>query len=185
MKHRKLIAVLVLALGGAALVGCSCVSKTAEEGESMMNDLESNLMDSDSSQGILFDDSSRQDSHSQNSSGQNSKLDNSNLTGPNSGGAANNSSGSHQSDINASAGNESSVPSTVEQRISEDEALDIALREAGASRESVSNLSIHLEYDDDTADPYYEIEFFVDNTQYEFEVSALDGAITKLDTDRS
>ena len=68
-----------------------------------------------------------------------------------------------------------------EQQLTEDEAIDIALHQVGASRDSVSQLTYHLDYDDTTGEPFYEIKFMVDNKEYDFEISALDGSIMELD----
>lgn len=203
MKHRKITAALALAMCTAMLIGCSCVSRAVDEGNSMMNDLESSLLGHESSQGNLMNDSSLNDSRLENSAN-NSNIHNSNLessnrndsetenqhgivndNGETSGntGTTNGINGDGSDPIDDTTGTGNSTNATNDQQLTEDEAIDIALGEVGATRASVSNLTAHLDYDDTTAEPYYEIDFNVDNTEYDFEISALDGSIIELDSD--
>lgn len=66
-------------------------------------------------------------------------------------------------------------------RISEDKALDLALKKAGLSRSSIRDLEIDLDYDDGRL--VDEIEFEVGDKDYEFEIEALTGAFIKVDLD--
>ncbi|MGM9538762.1 MAG: PepSY domain-containing protein [Candidatus Onthomonas sp.] len=68
--------------------------------------------------------------------------------------------------------------------ISQEEATDIALQDAGLTRDQVSNLKVYLdEHDDDRHDdvhdhsPEYDISFYADGTEYEYEIDAADGSI--------
>lgn len=65
--------------------------------------------------------------------------------------------------------------------ISADEALDIALREAGAAKENITRLRNELDRDDGTL--VYEIEFDFSGKEYDYEVNAKTGAIRERDMD--
>ena len=201
MKHRKIYAVLAMALCTAMLLGCSCVSKAVDEGNSMMNSLESSLTGGENSQGNLMNDSSLNDSRLENSAmnsqSENSRLENSihndsdvsnqhgmvNDNGETSGntGTTNGINGDGSDPVDDSSAGDESWTATVKQQLTEGEAVEIALREAGASHNSASNLTSMLDYDDTTAEPYYDIEFYVGTTHYEYEISALDGSLLEMD----
>ena len=66
-------------------------------------------------------------------------------------------------------------------RLTEDEALDIALREANASKEDISGLRIEL--DRDGGIEIYEIDFYVGQTEYEYDIHAVDGTVLERDRD--
>lgn len=204
MKHRTIIAAMALAMCTAMLIGCSWISRAADKGESMMSDLESSLLGHENSQGNLLNDSSLNDSRLENSSfyqdnsdtnGNSSHLlepDNDSLGGiVSEDGQPGTTNGINYDENNlvdnatdGATDNNESWAATAKQQLTEEEAIDIALREAGASRESVANLTAVLEYDDTTAEPYYEIDFTVDTMEYEYEISALDGSIIELDKER-
>lgn len=206
MKHRKITVALALAMCTAMLLGCSCVSKAVDEGNSMMNSLESSLTGGENSQGNLMNDSSLNDSrlensainsNTQNSNMESSRLENSGQNGSNSGsghgmvndngdtsgntGTTNGINGDGSDPVDGNNGNDESWTATVKQQLTEEEAVEIALREAGASHNSASNLTSMLDYDDTTAEPYYDIEFYVGTTHYEYEISALDGSLLEVD----
>ena len=67
----------------------------------------------------------------------------------------------------------------VSQRISADKAKAIAFGHAGVSAGQVRELSV--EYDDDGV---YEIDFKVGNTEYDYEIGAVDGSIRKADVEQ-
>ena len=202
MKHRKITIALALAMCTAMLLGCSCVSKAVDEGNSMMNSLESSLTGGENSQGNLMNDSSLNDSRLENSAmnsqSENSRLENSihndsdvsnqhgmvNDNGETSGntGTTNGINGDGSDPVDDSGAGNESWTATVKQQLTEEEAVEIALHEAGASHNSASNLTSMLDYDDTTAEPYYDIEFYVGTDHYEYEISALDGSL--LDVDR-
>ena len=204
MKHRKIYAALAMTLCTALLAGCACVSNAVDKGESMMNDLESSLLGHENSQGNLMNDSSLNDSRLENSAvssqPENSRLEDSHLDNSD----RNNSDSSNQhgmvndnGDTSGATGttngingdgsdpveddHDESWTATAKEQLTEEEAIDIALTEAGASRDSAANLTSVLEYDDTTAEPYYDIEFTVGTTQYEYEISALDGSLKEMD----
>ncbi len=206
MKHRKITVALALAMCTAMLLGCSCVSRAVDEGNSMMNSLESSLTGGENSQGNLMNDSSlndsrlensAMDSNMQNSDMESSRLENSGQNGSDSGsqhgmvndngdtsgntGTTNGINGDGSDPVDDSGTGDESWTATVKQQLAEDEAVEIALREAGASRNSASNLTSMLDYDDSTAEPYYDIEFYVGTTHYEYEISALDGSLLEVD----
>lgn len=66
-------------------------------------------------------------------------------------------------------------------KISADEALDIALREAGATKENITKLRNELDRDDGTL--VYEIEFDSAGKEYSYEVNAQTGEIRERDVD--
>lgn len=201
MKHRKIYAVLAMALCTVMLAGCACVSRAVDEGNSMMNSLESSLTGGENSQGNLMNDSSLNDSRLENSAmnsqSENSRLENSihndsdvsnqhgmvNDNGETSGntGTTNGINGDGSDPVDDGDAGDESWTATVKQQLTEEEAVEIALREAGASHNSASNLTSMLDYDDTTAEPYYDIEFYVGTTHYEYEISALDGSLLEVD----
>lgn len=66
--------------------------------------------------------------------------------------------------------------------LSADEALDIALKEAGLTRETITDLENHLDREDGIT--VYEIDFDADGVEYSFDVNADTGVVTKRDRDR-
>lgn len=77
--------------------------------------------------------------------------------------------------------------------ISQEEACDIALQDAGLTREQVTNLKVYLDehdHDDDHHDdnhdrgPEYDVSFQVDGTEYEYEIDAADGSIRSKELDQ-
>lgn len=183
MKHRKIYAALAMTLCTALLAGCACVSNAVDKGESMMNDLESSLLGHESSQpensrleDSRLENSILNDSDESNQHGMVS--DNGDTSGTT--GTTNGINGDG-SDPVEDGNDDESWTATVKEQLTEEEAIDIALTEAGASRDSAANLTSVLEYDDTTAEPYYDIEFTVGTTQYEYEISALDGSLKEMD----
>lgn len=63
--------------------------------------------------------------------------------------------------------------------ISQDEAVNIALSHAGVASSETSMLHVKLDYDDGIQ--VYEIEFYVGNTEYDYEIKAADGTICSYD----
>ena len=96
-------------------------------------------------------------------------------------GTTNGINGDGSDPVDESSAGDESWTATVKQQLTEEEAVEIALREAGASHNSASNLTSMLDYDDTTAEPYYDIEFYVGTTHYEYEISALDGSLLEVD----
>ncbi len=67
-------------------------------------------------------------------------------------------------------------------RITADEALNIALEQAGVTRDNIFNLENRLENEDGVL--VYEIDFESGNTEYSYDVNADSGAIVERDRDR-
>lgn len=65
--------------------------------------------------------------------------------------------------------------------IEESEAKAAALEHAGLSESEVTYVSVKLDYDDGRT--VYDIEFYVDNTEYDYEVDAYTGDILSYDYD--
>ncbi len=65
--------------------------------------------------------------------------------------------------------------------LSADDALDIALNQAGVTRENIRNLKNRLEWDDGIR--IYEIDFDSGTNEYSFDVNAETGAIVERDRD--
>lgn len=60
-------------------------------------------------------------------------------------------------------------------RITEDEAREIALNDAGVSLDQVTFTKTSL--DDDSGVPIYEVDFYDDDTQYDYEINAQTGVV--------
>ena len=67
-------------------------------------------------------------------------------------------------------------------RISREEAMDIALKDAGFTRDQVTRLKAEFDYDDGR--PEYEVEFRQGGYEYDYEIHAETGAILHKDIDR-
>ncbi len=67
-------------------------------------------------------------------------------------------------------------------RITREEAIVIALTDAGFAQEQVSRLRAEFDYDDGR--PVYEVEFRQDRYEYDYEIHAETGAILRKDVDR-
>ena len=67
-------------------------------------------------------------------------------------------------------------------RISKEEAMDIALKDAGFTADQVKGL--HAEFDYDDGRPEYEVEFRQGGYEYDYEIHAETGAILHRDKDR-
>lgn len=68
-----------------------------------------------------------------------------------------------------------SEPETSAQYIGEDEAEAIALNHAGVSKSSVGRLTVEMDREDGIV--VYEVEFYVENIKYEYEINAITGEI--------
>ena len=73
------------------------------------------------------------------------------------------------------------TPSGAEQHIGETEAKSIALAHAGISESQVTFIKTHLERDDGRI--VYDVEFYSDNVEYDYEIDAVSGAILEFDRD--
>ena len=65
--------------------------------------------------------------------------------------------------------------------ISEDQALDIALKHAGIAKKDTSNVKVNREMDDGI--DKYEIEFHVGNKEYSYDINAKTGDILESDSE--
>lgn len=87
---------------------------------------------------------------------------------------------------NAASGEQSnnqqeSTTQQSEAKISEEEALQIALDNAKVAKEDVTNHRVKKEYDDGVLE--YEVDFYVGNQEYDYDIDANTGAIRSKDTD--
>ncbi|MFI3253454.1 MAG: PepSY domain-containing protein [Eubacteriales bacterium] len=73
------------------------------------------------------------------------------------------------------------TPSTSTTLIGETKAKSIALSHVGLSESQVTFVKVNLDYDDGV--PEYEVEFYKDNTEYDFEIHGTTGAILEYDQD--
>lgn len=67
-------------------------------------------------------------------------------------------------------------------KITRDEAIDIALNEAGAQKSDVFDLEAELDYEN--GQKVWEIDFDYDKLEYSYDVNAKTGAITKTERER-
>ena len=67
-------------------------------------------------------------------------------------------------------------------RLTEAEVRDIALKDAGLTKDQVSRLRV--DFDDDDGVPEYDVEFWCDGWEYEYEIHAETGKIRSRDKDR-
>lgn len=65
--------------------------------------------------------------------------------------------------------------------ISEEEAKNIALKDAGVKEGSVTNIRIELDFDDGRQE--YDVDFYVGDKEFEYTISAEDGSILEKDAD--
>ena len=67
--------------------------------------------------------------------------------------------------------------------VTEQQAKDIALRQAGVNPSSVSYMSIHQDWDDGRQE--YDVKFYVGTTEYSCDVDMNTGAVRDFDMDRA
>ncbi len=67
-------------------------------------------------------------------------------------------------------------------KLTADEALDIALQQAGVTRDSIRDLENQLDRDNGIL--VYEIDFESGNTEYSYDINAETGAVVERDRDR-
>ena len=85
------------------------------------------------------------------------------------------------SNSNNDSSNNSSVHSQASNKITIDEAKEIALEHAGLTKDKVTFLATENETDNGTEK--YDIEFYYNDKEYDYEISAIDGKIIKYDND--
>lgn len=66
-------------------------------------------------------------------------------------------------------------------RITKEEAIDIALKDAGFTKDQVTRLRAEFDYDDGR--PEYEVDFHQDRYEYDYEIHAESGKILSKDKD--
>lgn len=72
---------------------------------------------------------------------------------------------------------------TSAQGITADQALEIALNDAGLTAGQVSYADTHLDYDDDYGMTDYDVEFHVGNKEYSYDINPATGAILNCEVD--
>ena len=82
---------------------------------------------------------------------------------------------------NNDSSNNSSVQSKTSNKITIDEAKEIALKHAGLTKDQVS--FIETENEVDNGAEKYDIGFYYNGKEYDYEISAIDGKIIKYDND--
>lgn len=82
---------------------------------------------------------------------------------------------------NPSQADGSSISQTDGSQISEEEAKSIALKDAGLTDDQVSSIRIKLGTDDGVWQ--YEVEFYADNKEYDYDIDAASGKILSKDMD--
>ena len=73
------------------------------------------------------------------------------------------------------------VPAMAQSQITEAQAKQIALENAGLSEEQVTFVRSHLDYDDGVME--YEVEFYSGSMEYDYDIDAMTGAIRSMDRD--
>ena len=67
--------------------------------------------------------------------------------------------------------------------VTEQQAKDIALRQAGVNPSSVNYMSVHQDWDDGRQE--YDVKFYVGTTEYSCDVDMNTGAVRDFDMDRA
>ena len=73
------------------------------------------------------------------------------------------------------------VPAAQPDRLTKEEAIAIALKDAGLAENQVTRLKAEFDYDDGR--PEYDVEFKYDGWEYEYEIHAESGKILSYDKD--
>ena len=73
------------------------------------------------------------------------------------------------------------VPAAQPDRLTKEEAIAIALKDAGLAENQVTRLKAEFDYDDGR--PEYDVEFKYDGWEYEYEIHAESGKILRSDKD--
>lgn len=94
-------------------------------------------------------------------------------------------SGSDENAVVPQVGSAAAAAST-ENYIGEDKATSIALKDAGQKESDTTALQVYLDEDQDGNDPAaYDVEFFVGDAEYDYEIEAASGDILSRDVDES
>ena len=91
-----------------------------------------------------------------------------------------NSSG-NQMEAASPAENNGAAQTDLKNNISEDEAKTIALSDAGVKESDLTNIRITQDQDDGVS--VYDVEFYIGNKEYDYEIDASNGTIRSQDTD--
>ena len=75
------------------------------------------------------------------------------------------------------------APTVAETLLTREEAIDIALKDAGLTREQVQDLDAELDRDDGTV--HYDVDFEVKDQDYDYEIDANTGNILKKETPKA
>ena len=67
--------------------------------------------------------------------------------------------------------------------LTEDGALDIALKHAGVAKSDISFNRVHLDFDDDLGKTFFDVEFHVGAKEYNYDIDPVTGAIYEFDVD--
>lgn len=67
--------------------------------------------------------------------------------------------------------------------LTEDDALDIALKHAGVAKSDISFNRVHLDFDDDLGKTFFDVEFHVGAKEYNYDIDPVTGAIFEFDVD--
>ena len=67
--------------------------------------------------------------------------------------------------------------------LTEDGALDIALKHAGVAKSDISFNRVHLDFDDDLDKTFFDVEFHVGAKEYNYDIDPVTGAIYEFDVD--
>ena len=66
--------------------------------------------------------------------------------------------------------------------ITKDQALDIALKQAGVAKKNAQYISVYSDYEDGR--PTFKVKFYIGTTEYKYEIDAASGQIIDTDIDR-
>ncbi len=98
-------------------------------------------------------------------------------------GCGNSTTQSEQGSVVPQTDTAASVVNTADY-IGEDKAKEIALNDAGKDEKDVTDLQVYLDEDQEGNDPAaYDVEFFVGNDEYDYEINASTGDIISQDID--
>lgn len=67
--------------------------------------------------------------------------------------------------------------------LTEDDALDIALKHAGVAKSDITFNKVHLDFDDDLGKTFFDVEFHVGAKEYNYDIDPVTGAIFEFDVD--
>jgi uncharacterized membrane protein YkoI len=79
----------------------------------------------------------------------------------------------------SASGSSASIITDNSNYIGDAKAKSIALEHAGVTEAQTTYINIHLDYDDGRVD--YDVDFYVGNTEYEYEIDAVSGSIIEYD----